>query len=63
MSELQWNVYLERADNNQPAQFIGTIGAESQEQALIKASQFYEIPAHDLVVECYVYEILAKEEL
>lgn len=63
MSEMQWNVYLERAEDDQPAQFIGPIEAESQDQAIKKASQFYEIPAHLLVVERYVYEILAKEEL
>jgi hypothetical protein len=53
----KWNVYLERADDDKPAQFIGTIQADSQAQALQQAAQFYEVPSHNLVVERWSYDI------
>jgi hypothetical protein len=58
-----WNVYLERADDDQPAKFIGTIDADSQAQALEKAAQFYEIPSHDLVVERWSYDIALTDDI
>lgn len=58
----QWNVYLERADEDTPAKFIGTIQADSQAQALEKAAQFYEIPSHDLVVERWSYDIALSDD-
>lgn len=53
----KWNVYLERADDDKPAKFIGSIHAASQAEALEKSAQFYEVPSHDLVVECWTYDI------
>jgi hypothetical protein len=46
-----WNVYREDADTNELASFIGTIEAVSGGQALELASQYYEIPSHDLQVK------------
>jgi hypothetical protein len=46
-----WNVYLERADDDEEARFIGTIEGVSQAQALENAAQFYEVPSHDLMVK------------
>lgn len=46
-----WNVYYEEADGNDDAKLIGTINALSMGDALQKASEFYEIPSHDLVVK------------
>jgi hypothetical protein len=46
-----WNVYLERADDDEPAEFIGTIQANTMGLALEKAAQYYEYPSHDLVVK------------
>ncbi len=46
-----WNVYYENADTDEPRLFIGTIRAISMAQALELASQYYEYPSHDLVVE------------
>lgn len=57
----KWNVYLEHADDDQPAKFLGTIQADTQAQALKNAAQFYEIPFHDLVVERWSYDIPLAE--
>ncbi len=46
-----WIVYLERADGDEPKKKIGEINADTGGGALQKASEYYEIPSHDLVVE------------
>jgi hypothetical protein len=46
-----WDVYYEPADTDEPAQFIGTVTADTMSEALQKASQYFEIPSHDLVVK------------
>lgn len=46
-----WDVFLEPADTDAPAKWIGTIAGGSQAQALDNAAQFYEHPSHDLVVK------------
>ncbi len=46
-----WNVYLEPADTDEPARFIGTIDALYEGQALELASQYFEVPSHDLIVK------------
>ena len=46
-----WNVYHEPADTNDPAQFIGTMRADTAGLAINLAAQYYEIPPHDLVVK------------
>lgn len=46
-----WNVYLEEADSDDPAEFIGTVEAISGGEALQKASEYFEIPSYDLVVK------------
>jgi hypothetical protein len=46
-----WDVFLEEADSDAPAQWIGTTQADTMGQALEKAAQFYEHPSHDLVVK------------
>ncbi len=46
-----WNVYLERADNDEPKRWIGTVNADTMSEALDKAAQYFEYPQHDLVVE------------
>jgi L-ribulose-5-phosphate 3-epimerase UlaE len=44
-----WNIYLEEADSDTEARFIGTMEADTQTNALMLAAQFYERPEHDLV--------------
>jgi hypothetical protein len=46
-----WDVYLERAETDEPASPLGTIQAETEAKALEQAAQFYEIPSHHLVVK------------
>lgn len=46
-----WDVYLERADDDEPKKWIGTVEAVSEGQALELASQYYEYASHDLVVK------------
>jgi hypothetical protein len=46
-----WNVYFEEADGTDPAQFIGTMRADTAALAINLAAQYYEIPPHDLVVK------------
>jgi hypothetical protein len=46
-----WDVFLEPADTDAPAQWIGTIQAATQAQALTNAAQFYEKADHDLTVK------------
>ncbi|MGZ3948532.1 MAG: hypothetical protein ACXVKK_10470 [Flavisolibacter sp.] len=47
-----WNVYLELADTDEPARFIGTIQADTMAEALEKAALAFNVPSHDLVVKC-----------
>jgi len=51
LDQFTWNVYLERADDDKPRKFIGTIVAIGEGQALTLAAQYYEVPSHDLVVK------------
>jgi hypothetical protein len=45
-----FQVFLERADEDEPARPIGTISGDTVAQALERASQLYEYPSHDLLV-------------
>ncbi len=47
----QWKVFYENADTDEPKRFIGMIDADTESDALHKASQYFEVPAYDLVVE------------
>jgi len=46
-----WDVYYENADTDDPRRFLGQVQADTASDALDLAAQYYEIPAHDLVVE------------
>ncbi len=45
-----WNVYIERADTDELARFLGLVRADTMSEALQKASEYYELPSHDLTV-------------
>lgn len=44
-----FEIYLERADDDEPRRLLGTIQADTMGDALHKASQYYEVPSYDLV--------------
>lgn len=44
-----FNIYYENADTDEERKFLGTIQANTLGEALQKASEYYEIPSHDLV--------------
>jgi dTDP-D-glucose 4,6-dehydratase len=44
-----FKIYLERADDDEPRQLLGTVQADTMAQALQIASELYEIPSYDLV--------------
>lgn len=50
-SQYLWNVYHEPADTTDPAQFIGTMQADTAGLAINLAAQYYEIPPYDLFVK------------
>jgi hypothetical protein len=49
--ETAWAVYLERADTDEKAEYLGIVDALSMADALQHASELYEYPAYDLVVK------------
>ncbi len=46
-----YNVYYENADTDEPRRFLGQIRANTVADALHLASQYWEVPSYDLVVE------------
>lgn len=44
-----WMIYLEEADSDEPRKYLGTINANTMAEALQKASEYWEVPSHDLV--------------
>lgn len=51
-----FRVYIEMADNNKPRKYKGDIDAISMSNALQIASEWLELPSHDIVVEQVVAE-------
>jgi len=45
----QYKIYLEPADTDGERVYLGTVQADTMSEALDKAAQWNEIPAHDLV--------------
>ena len=45
----RWRNYLEPADTDDERVYLGTVEADTMSEALDKAAQWNEIPAHDLV--------------
>ncbi len=43
-----FEIYHEPADTDEPRKLLGTIQADTMAEALHKASQYWEIPSHDL---------------
>ena len=46
-----WDVYYENADTDEEKRLIGVVEALYMGEALKKASEWFEIPSHDLVVK------------
>lgn len=46
-----WKVFYEEADGDDEKRYLGTLNANTGGEALNLASQYYEMPSHDLVVE------------
>ncbi len=46
-----FTIYLEPADTDEPRRMIGSLLADTMADALEQASQYYEVPSHDLVAE------------
>jgi hypothetical protein len=46
-----WQVYLERADDDEPKKPLGTIQADTMSRAIEEAAAYYEYPQHDIIVE------------
>ena len=46
----QWRIYLERADTDEERSLLGdNIWADTMGDALQKASEYWEVPSHDLI--------------
>ena len=50
-----WEVFYEEADGDEERRYLGTVNADYGGQALQLASQYYEIPSYDLVVEQQIF--------
>ncbi len=44
-----WKIYREDADTDEPRRHLGEITADTMSDALQKASEYWEMSAHDLV--------------
>jgi hypothetical protein len=44
-----FEIYYEEADSDDPRRFLGMMSANTMGEALQKASEYYEVPSHDLV--------------
>lgn len=44
-----FDIYYENADTDEPRKWIGRVNADTGGQALQKASEWWEVPGHDLV--------------
>ncbi len=45
-----FRIFYENADTDEPRVYLGDVEALTPSEALKQASQYYEIPSHDLVV-------------
>jgi len=46
-----FKIYYENADTDEPRKYLGDMNANTMGEALQKASEYYEVPSHDLVAE------------
>lgn len=44
-----FDIYYEEADGDDPPRYLGNISANSGSEALQKASEYWEVPAYDLI--------------
>lgn len=44
-----WKIYYENADTDDERVLLSYVTADTMVEALQKASEFYEIPSHDLI--------------
>jgi hypothetical protein len=49
-TEIAWWIYYEKAGPSEQERYIGALDADTMEQARLRASERYEIPAHELKV-------------
>lgn len=49
-TEIAWWIYYEKAGPSEQERYIGVLDANTLEQARHRASELYEIPAHELKV-------------
>ena len=45
----EFDIYYEEADGDDPPRYLGVIRANTGAQALQKASEWWEVPSHDLI--------------
>jgi len=46
-----FKIYYENADTDELRKYLGDMQADTMMEALQKASEYYEVPSHDLVAE------------
>lgn len=44
-----FDIYYEEADGDDPARFLGVMQANTGGEVLQKASEYWEVPSHDLI--------------
>jgi hypothetical protein len=57
-----FSMYYEEADGNDSRRYLGVIEAVSMGEALQKASEYWEVPSHDLVAIQYIPGSIKREE-